>query len=742
MSGFLQELKRRNVIRVAIFYAVASWLVLQVADVLFGLIGVPDWSLRLVGGILLLGFPFALVLAWAFELTPEGLKREKDVEREKSITPHTGRKLDIAILAMLALTVAFVAWDRLTRVPGEPPVPEASAPPAAVPSEASGPAEDLSIAVLPFVNMSGDADNEYFSDGLSEELLNVLAKIDDFRVAGRTSSFAFKGKDEDLRTIGQKLNVAHILEGSVRKQGDKVRVTAQLIDADNGYHLWSDTYDRQLDDIFAIQDEIASEVVRALKNTLLADDQQVIQASARGNVEAYNLYLKGQYHARLRTREGLDRALEEFQKAMLVDPDYAPSYAGVAMVYALMENYGYRPLAETGDLADKAIQRALELAPDSDEAWAARGLLLSQRAASAGAQTAEAARAALDRAIRINPNNALAYLWRSNTLGMDYQAMAADVDRAYELDPLHPVIIRRKIMIALNMGRDGEARRLLEELKSFGSDWYLTWVSVSDIAREQGRVADSALAMERALELNPGFPVGIKILATDLNLLGYEGRARTLLEEAGQRFSPASVAVDIALLDAHAALAEGDFPGAAEVFGGALSRVPAPGDDAVANLAFLEIGAGRPGAAEARVTTQLGLDIDELRPSLINFSNIRSWFALATALVAQGKPQGETVTAMLGSVLRAAVESGGSFSLLPFAQSAVAQLSGDMGTCERLALQAIQAGFRIDPMEVRWYFPLTWESPEAGHIEDALGKVLAEERARYDAAKASGGAPT
>ncbi|MEJ2513598.1 MAG: hypothetical protein P8102_00045 [Gammaproteobacteria bacterium] len=519
-------------------------------------------------------------------------------------------------------------------------------------------------------------------------------------------------------------------------------MTAQLIDAENGYHLWSDTYDRKLDDIFAIQDEIASEVVRALKTTLLADDRQVIEGSARGDVEAYNLYLKGQFHARLRTLDGLERGLEDFQKAILADPQYAPPYAGIAMVYALMENYGYRRLAETGDLADRAIRRALELAPDSDEAWAARGLLLSQRSDATGHDSIDAAREALDRAIRINPNNALAYLWRASTHGMDWQAISADVERAYELDPLHPVIIRRKITIALQTGQVAEARRLLEELKSIASDWYLTWVSMADIARDQGRVADSALAMEKAIELNPDFAVGTKVLATDLNLLGYADRARALLEETGRKFSPETVAIDLATLDAHAQLARGDFAAAAEAFGSAVAAVAPPSDDVVASLAFLEVGAGRPEAAEERARLQVGFEGDQIRPGLIDLTNLRVWFALATALTARQSPQATPVTAGLSAVLEAAEESGATFSLVPFAQAAAAQLAGDMEKCERLALQAIEAGFRMAPMGVRWHFPLTWESPEARRIQASLEEVLADERARYDAAKASGGAAT
>ncbi len=232
MSIF-QELKRRNVFRVAAAYAVIGWLVAEVGALAFGTFEAPAWVMKVFGTFILLGFPFALFFAWAFELTPEGLKREKDVDRSQSITHVTGRKLDFFIIAVLIAVVAFFAVDKFwldtdqKATLSETPV-------------------DKSIAVLPFVNMSDDASNEYFSDGISEEILNALAKVRDLKVAGRTSSFAFKDTNQDLRTIGQALGVSHILEGSVRKAGVRVRITAQLIKADDGFLLWSETCEREL----------------------------------------------------------------------------------------------------------------------------------------------------------------------------------------------------------------------------------------------------------------------------------------------------------------------------------------------------------------------------------------------------------------------------------------------------------------------------------------------------------------
>jgi TolB-like protein len=266
MGRFFEELKRRNVFRVAIAYIVVVWLVLQVADVVLPTFRTPEWVMPAFTFLLALGFPIALIFAWAFELTPEGIRPEKEVDRSESITHVTGRKFDFVIIGVLILAVAFLAYDKFVIEPAH----EASPGTADITDDevVGTDTPELSVAVLPFVNMSAEPEQEYFSDGISEELLNQLTKIRGLQVAGRTSSFAFKGKNEDLRSIADQLNVAHILEGSVRKAGNRVRITAQLVKASDGYHLWSETYDRELTDIFGIQEETAKAVASALSVTL------------------------------------------------------------------------------------------------------------------------------------------------------------------------------------------------------------------------------------------------------------------------------------------------------------------------------------------------------------------------------------------------------------------------------------------------------------------------------------------
>jgi len=259
--SILEELRRRNVIRVAALYLVASWLLVQVADILLDAFDVPSWGMRLLVAILILGFPMVLIFSWIFELTPDGLRREADISRSGE-SPPTARKINILTIVLLVLAVGVVVLDRV--LPETPSV-EGPSP------DASTAAPIRSIAVLPFVNLSDDPTNVYFSEGLSEELLNMLAAIPELRVTARTSSFSFKDKDLDIPAIGRALNVATVLEGSVRKSGDRLRITVQLIDVENGFHIWSETYDRDMDDIFAVQDEIANAVVGALRVSMLGE---------------------------------------------------------------------------------------------------------------------------------------------------------------------------------------------------------------------------------------------------------------------------------------------------------------------------------------------------------------------------------------------------------------------------------------------------------------------------------------
>jgi len=319
MAGLYEELKRRNVIRVAIAYVIVAWLVLQIGDTLAPALLLPAWANTLAAFFLILGFPIAMFFAWAFEVTPEGIKKEQDVDRDQSITHLTGRKLDFTIIAVLVVALGYFALDKYVLVDSEP---EKDAAPAVTVD-----ASTISIAVLPFVNMSDDPGNEYFADGLSEEILNLLARIPDLKVIGRTSSFSFKGKNDDLRLIGQTLGVNKILEGSVRKSGEQVRITAQLIEVSDGSHIWSDTFDRTLTDIFAIQDDVAAAIIDALQ---IHVSSMPARGSPTENLDAYGLFLKAR--VLLDAQKGQE-AIELLLQATGLDPNFAEAVELLAFAY-------------------------------------------------------------------------------------------------------------------------------------------------------------------------------------------------------------------------------------------------------------------------------------------------------------------------------------------------------------------------------------------------------------------------
>ncbi len=359
------ELKRRNVFRVAIAYLAGAWLLIEVAGTLFPAFGVPDWAVRFVVIVLALGFLPALIISWAYELTPEGLKREKDVIRDTSITRVTAKRLDGITIGLIIVALTFILADRFWLSPRF--AEQSMAPVEAVtgheqtsePESIESQPPPNSIAVLPFVNMSDDAANEYFSDGISEELLNLLAKIPELRVISRSSAFSFKGKDFDIPMVAAKLNVAYVLEGSVRKAGNQVRITAQLIEARSDTHRWSETYDRTLEDIFAIQDEIALSVVRQLRVMLLGE---ATPKAATTDPEAYALFLQSRHVANQYTKEAQEQAELLLKEALAIDSEFAPAWNSLGNIYLSQEVFG-RSADESKELAYAAYQQALTIDP-------------------------------------------------------------------------------------------------------------------------------------------------------------------------------------------------------------------------------------------------------------------------------------------------------------------------------------------------------------------------------------------
>ena len=383
MGSIFNEFKRRHVFRVGLAYLVIAWLVLQVANILTPLLGVPLWVNKAILLLLVLGFPVAIFLAWAFELTPDGVKRTDtlDEAEPQRRTVSSGRKLDFVIIAGLIAALGYFVWHQYY---GAAPSQTAEQGTALTPTSAAMP----TLAVLPFANLSDDKKQDYFADGLSEELLDKLANLKGLQVAGRTSSFYFKGKNEDLRVIGEKLGVENLLEGSVRKSGDQLRITAQLINAKTGYHLWSQTYDKKLQDIFAIQDDISKSVADALSVALGVGDLGRVEGGTR-NVEAYDAYLKGQlsFDADI-SISSLRGEIDSLERAVDLDPSYALAWAAIARAarYAIL----FDDPANRADLLKKsqeALERAQALAPDAVPVLAA-----SAQAAARSGNWTEAAR--------------------------------------------------------------------------------------------------------------------------------------------------------------------------------------------------------------------------------------------------------------------------------------------------------------------------------------------------------------
>jgi len=516
MSLF-EELKRRNVIRVGVFYVVASWLVLQVAELLFDVLGVPEWSLKFVLAMVVLGFPIVLIFSWVYELTPEGIRREKDVDRSESVTRETGHKLNIATLIVVALGVAIVVLDRflpeqetadiVADAPSESPAETPPAPAASAEPKDEAPAAPLgvdpkSVAVLPFVNMSGDPENEYFSDGLSEELLNTLAGIRGLYVAARTSSFHFKGHTGDVAEIAKKLRVANVLEGSVRQAGDKVRITAQLIEAQNGYHLWSATFDRTLDDVFAVQDEIARSVGEALKVALL-DEAVPPREKPTDNTDAYLAFLRGKQDMNIGGGDGYRSAAAHFEEAIRLDPEFTLAYAQLAMAWARLADWGIIGWAQGAEEIRGALARAGEGRGDDPLFLALKGIerYARTRSGERGLDYVTPLKEATER----SPDDVVIIEWYAYALGRAGQdeEQIRQLRRAVDRDPLS-VRAHAALGYALESeNRLAEAKAIARTIMEISPETPEGPDLMANIADREGRYSETVQWLARVAALDP-----------------------------------------------------------------------------------------------------------------------------------------------------------------------------------------------------------------------------------------------
>jgi len=463
MGQFFDELKRRNVLRVAVAYLAVSWLLVQIVETVFPIFGLSDALIRLVIILLVIAFPLALIFSWLYELTPDGLKLEIDVDRSRSLVRHSGKNFDRAIIVVLALALGYFALDKFVLDPARDIEREEMAADRARSEALVGSYGDKSIAVLPFVNMSSIPEQEYFSDGISEELLNRLAQIPELRVISRSSSFSFKGKDVAIPDIAAQLSVAHVLEGSVRRMGNRVRITAQLIEASTDAHVWSESYDRDLDDIFAVQNDIAAKIGHALQVSLNLNGGEEANAASRepASVNAYDAYLLGTDLFRRRGADNVQNALRQFELSVQLDDSFALGHAQAAIASALLGVYGKLSPGIVHRKALRHLARAEELQPDLAEVHAGRALI-----AYGLDNEYEAAVEHARKGLALNPSYSDARTWLSSSLGRLGRYDEADAETAQILvnDPLNLVGLANQVELYGQRMQISEARKLADLL--------------------------------------------------------------------------------------------------------------------------------------------------------------------------------------------------------------------------------------------------------------------------------------
>ena len=485
---FFGELKRRNVYKVAVAYAVVGWLLIQVATQVFPFLEISNWAIRLVIFVTALGFPIALIIAWAFELTPDGVKRTEDADAARQ---HSRGGVWIAVVVVAAtLSLGLFFLGRYTA--------GTSTPRSSEPATASNPQK--SIAVLPLVNTSGDPSNEYFSDGLSEELIAVLAKIPELKVIGRSSSFFFKGKSGDSAAIGQKLGVANLIEGSVRKQGDRVRIVAELISATDGRSLWSETYDRELKDVFAVQEEIAKAVAEQMKVRLLGEKTLSDAVPSNQNPAAHNAVLQSDFYFQQQTADSIRKAISFAQEAVRLDPNYALAYAKLSQAWRqYAASFAIDDASKAYDEARQAADKAVSLAPDLPEVRMTVGLLAMNPGLDFAGGEKE-----FRRVLQSSPNNAAAK--NGLCLSLLAQGRLTEAEQACRqallLDPLLTNLWFNLGRITVGTGRykeAGEAFRKGLELQPNASRFH-TYLATLDILQNRPAQATANAQLE-----NEGF---------------------------------------------------------------------------------------------------------------------------------------------------------------------------------------------------------------------------------------------
>ena len=520
MSLF-EELKRRNVFRVAIAYGVIAWVLAQIADLAFDNFGAPDWVSKSILFVLLLGFPLAVFFAWAFELTPEGIKKEKDVDRDESITPTTGKKLNRLIIGVLVVAVGFLLYERSGL---DQPAPTDEI----VMTDSS----KMSIAVLPFDNRSNRDEDEFFTEGIHDDLLTTMANIGSMKVISRTSVMEYKDTTKKIPEIAKELGVANILEGGIQRSGNQVRINVQLIDAETDEHLWAEIYDRQLtaENLFKIQSEVSQAIADALHATLSPEETQRISAIPTENLEAYENYLLGRQRWKARTADSTAQSVEFFLRAIELDPAFAEAWAGLGDAYRHQVPYGGLPEHEQFPKAEEAILKALELNPDLAEAHAALGGLIRQTG-----DESEKAKLHLERAIELNPSYSPAYNWLALVYSnsAEFDKALETIRKGQEVDPLSAVLAGNLAYFSGFAGRHDEMKAGLDRLLETHPEYPSSYNGLAGYNLfVKGRIDEALRYTLEATLIDPNETSYRAYAANHLDLLGEPSAADGWFESA------------------------------------------------------------------------------------------------------------------------------------------------------------------------------------------------------------------
>ena len=541
--SFFEELKRRNVFKVAAAYAIVGWLIMQAGDTLAPALHLPEWINSALAFFLILGFPLALFFAWAFEMTPEGLKKEKNVDRSQSITPQTGKKLNNTILVLMALAIGYLLFDKFSG-PAQPGSESISQQTSAqesnagekltpTPVEAEPAISKQSIAVLPFDNRSRNADDEFFVEGIHDDLLTNLARIGSLKVISRTSVAKYKDTEKTIPEIAGELKVATVMEGAVQRSGNTVRINVQLIDAQTDEHLWAEIFDRQLtaDNLFAIQSEISEAIAKALEATLSTEEKRRISDRPTDNLAAYNAFLRGRQLAIRRTSTDLEAALKTSQQAVELDPHFALAWVGIAETAQLLTLYSNLDRTQAMEMAEQAVRRALASNDELGEAY----LTLAEN--HAFHNRIEEADAAYRKSIELSPNYATAYQWYSDFLARwpnrTREALRL-AEEAVDLDPLSPIMHVSLTARLRDLGQFDAARKNLQSVLDIDPEFAPAVAAMANLNQETGHFDEQIKWLRKSMELDPGrlySRVGETMALLNLGLPEEAEKIKRLLEE-------------------------------------------------------------------------------------------------------------------------------------------------------------------------------------------------------------------